>query len=94
MTDNPVELFAKVHGRVQGVFFRATVERFAKEMGIRGFVENKADGTVEIVAQGTKQDLEMLIHRIQEHPGEAEIDSMNTNFREIAAPLTGFKVKR
>lgn len=94
MNDNPIELFAKVHGRVQGVFFRTTVERYAKDIGVQGFVENKADGTVEIVAQGKKQDLEKLLRQIQEHPGMAEISAIDTHFRDAAVPLTGFKVKR
>lgn len=94
MKDNSVELFAKVHGRVQGVFFRTTVERYAKDIGVHGFVENKADGTVEIVAQGKKQDLEKLIHQIKEHPGMAEISSIEAIFRKVSTSFTGFKVKR
>ncbi len=94
MKDNAIELFAKVHGRVQGVFFRATVERYAKEIGIHGFVENREDGSVEITAQGKKEDLERLVEMIKEHPGMAEISSIETKYREVKTAHLGFKVKR
>ncbi len=50
-----------VKGRVQGVYFRASTTQTATELGIKGHVENLADGSVRIVAEGTTKNLEKLI---------------------------------
>ena len=55
------EFHAIVSGRVQMVMFRDFVTRKAKRVGVRGFVQNLSNGTVEVVAQGEKEALERLI---------------------------------
>lgn len=52
-------------GRVQGVGFRFTAERFAEELSLRGYVKNLMDGRVELVAEGEEKDLESLLQRIR-----------------------------
>jgi len=46
-----------VHGRVQGVYFRATAQREARQHGLSGWVKNRGDGAVEIVAEGEEDDV-------------------------------------
>jgi acylphosphatase len=55
-----------VHGKVQGVGFRRATKRLANTMLITGTVENKADGTVKIIAQGKK--LQPFIYMLQQSP--------------------------
>jgi len=55
-----VSLTATVRGRVQGVFFRAFVQRLARQLGISGYVRNLPDGSVEIRAEGEKSQLDVL----------------------------------
>ena len=50
-----------VHGRVQGVWFRAGTKEKADELGLLGWVKNRTDGTVEIHAEGEKLLLEKFI---------------------------------
>ena len=50
-----------VEGRVQGVWFRAHTEKKAKQLGVLGFVRNRADGTVEIVAEGKPDAVDRLV---------------------------------
>ena len=57
-----------VRGRVQGVGFRWFVEREAHILGIAGWVRNNADGSVEIMAQGTRDQLSGLRSRLREGP--------------------------
>jgi acylphosphatase len=45
------------HGRVQGVGFRYTTHRIAKQFGVTGFVRNLSDGTVELVVHGEADDV-------------------------------------
>jgi acylphosphatase len=55
-----------VTGRVQGVGFRYSTSRIAKELGLTGWVMNKLDGTVEIRVEGNRSALERFKQRIQE----------------------------
>ena len=50
-----------VHGRVQGVFYRAKTQKVAEGLGLTGWVKNCRDGSVEIHAEGNKEKLEELI---------------------------------
>ena len=54
-----------VDGIVQGVGFRYTVRSAARSLGIAGHVKNMDDGIVEIVAEGSEQDIESLIQHIR-----------------------------
>jgi acylphosphatase len=49
------------HGRVQGVGFRWTASRIARSLRVCGYVQNRADGTVELVAEGPQRDVEQLL---------------------------------
>lgn len=56
----------RVHGRVQGVFFRASARTAARASGLTGWVRNCADGAVEVEATGTveaQQELEAWLWR-------------------------------
>ncbi len=55
----------KVYGRVQLVMFRDFIKRFAARLGLKGYVQNKSDGSVYILAFGKKEELEKLIKRAQ-----------------------------
>jgi len=88
------ELVAIFHGRVQGVFFRASIENLAKSRGIVGHVENLPNGSVKLVAQGDKKKLEEFLGHIKDHPGQAEIENVDVEYAKITCPCTEFKVKR
>ena len=50
-----------IDGRVQGVGFRAYVEREAKQRSLRGWVRNRSDGSVEAVFSGEEEDVQSMI---------------------------------
>lgn len=52
-------------GKVQGVGFRAVAQRFAQEMHLKGVVRNLPNGTVELIAQGSKEQLIQLVNRLE-----------------------------
>ena len=56
-----IALHVIVEGRVQGVGFRAHVEHEAKERGLRGWVRNRSDGSVEAVFSGEEEDVQSMI---------------------------------
>jgi acylphosphatase len=57
-----------VSGRVQGVGYRYFTRKKALELGLSGYAENLSDGRVEVVAEGEKTDLELLIHHLRQGP--------------------------
>jgi acylphosphatase len=62
-----------VSGRVQGVFFRDTCERVASGLGVRGWVRNRSDGTVEVVAEGSRDAVGRLLDWCREGPPRAQV---------------------
>jgi len=71
-----------VTGRVQGVGFRWYVEREAAQLDLKGWVRNRDDGSVEVMATGTPEQLRSLRARLQEGPRAARVDFV----QESSAP--------
>ena len=65
-----------VSGRVQGVGFRWFVEREAATLGITGWVRNRDDGRVEVMATGTREQLSALDARLRQGPRAARVDEV------------------
>ena len=74
----------RVTGKVQGVYFRASTREKALELGIKGFVENCADGDVYVEAEGAH--LDDFIKWLHQGPAAAKVEDVSVDFRE----KTGF----
>lgn len=74
-----------IEGRVQGVFFRDSTRREAIELGLCGWVKNRFDGSVEVVAEGPKEKVETLIAWCHHGPPIARV----TKVHEIKEDYTG-----
>lgn len=82
-----------MRGRVQGVGFRYFVEHSAKTLGIRGWVRNDDDGSVEVYAIGTEAQLSELAGHLWKGPRWAEVRGVD----ETEATLehhSGFSVRQ
>jgi acylphosphatase len=93
-TDKPV--LARrylVRGRVQGVGFRWFVEREAHILGIVGWVRNNHDGTVEVLAQGTRDQLAGLHSRLREGPRAARVDNVEVSEESSTPRLSSFGIE-
>ena len=82
-----------VRGRVQGVGFRWFVEREAHILEIAGWVRNNADGTVEVLAQGTRDQLAGLRSRLREGPRAARVDDVEESEAEPIKGLNSFRIE-
>ena len=87
------EIQCIVTGRVQRVMYRDFVQRKARGMSLRGSVENKEDGSVVIVAQGSEMDLERLIEHLHKGPFAAKVLNVAVDWREPKKKLEGFRIK-
>ena len=82
-----------VRGRVQGVGFRWFVEREAHILGIAGWVRNKADSSVEVLAMGTREQLSRLRSRLREGPRAARVDDVEESEANPVSGLTTFRIE-
>lgn len=81
-----------VHGRVQGVCFRASTQSRATELGLKGWVRNRPEGTVEIHAEGEKKALESFVEWCRQGPPAARVDQLDAN-PAIPEAMPHFKVR-
>jgi len=88
MTSNRFYRRYLVKGRVQGVGFRWFVEYEARRIGVGGWVRNRDDGAVEVLASGSAQQLGSLYDRLKEGPRAARIDHVEV---DDAAPFNGYQ---
>jgi acylphosphatase len=82
-----------VRGRVQGVGFRWFVEREAHMLQIAGWVRNNPDSTVEVFAQGTREQLAGLHHRLREGPRAARVEEVEAFDADSTPGLTSFQIR-
>lgn len=81
-----------IHGKVQGVYFRETLRGRADIRGVRGWVTNRADGTVEAALEGRRADVEALVGFCRQGPARAEVDRIEIRDEEPEG-LTDFKIE-
>jgi acylphosphatase len=76
---------ARVYGLVQGVGFREFVRRHAQALGLRGWVRNLPDGSVELEAEGPRSALDELLRLVRQGPRLAWVERVETEW----LPATG-----
>jgi acylphosphatase len=81
-----------VHGSVQGVGFRYFTQRQASEHGIKGWVRNCADGTVEICAQGSDTDLQHFLQLVEKGPAYASVSRLDVEDVKNPEAFKDFRV--
>jgi acylphosphatase len=81
-----------VHGHVQGVFFRDSARRLARQRNVAGWVANRPEGTVEAVFEGEPDDVERLVAFCRKGPRGAQVDSVDVT-EENPEGLAGFTVR-
>jgi len=82
-----------VRGRVQGVGFRYFTQSEARMLGLRGQVRNCADGSVEVVAEGTKPSLELLLLRLREGSRTAYVEHIEVEWQAATGEYGRFNVR-
>jgi acylphosphatase len=88
--------WARVHctvsGRVQGVAFRASARRQARLLGLTGWVCNRTDGTVEILAEGERTALQQLVDWCHQGPPAARVTRVEVHWSVYAGDLAEFDI--
>jgi acylphosphatase len=92
LTDEKQGLHAIVHGRVQGVSFRYYTNMRAEELGLTGWVRNLPDGTVEVVAEGSRAQLDRLLGFLNQGPIGARVSSVEAKWEAADKHFTNFSI--
>jgi acylphosphatase len=86
-------LVATVRGAVQGVGFRWFVEREAARLGLEGWVANQADGSVEVVAEGSDEHLGLLVLQLWEGPTGSSVSDVQVRHEPARGNVVGFTIR-
>ncbi len=93
MSEKPLRLHAHVYGRVQGVNFRYYTQKEADALGLTGWVANRFDGSVEVVAEGEKATLQRLLTFLHRGPPSARVDRVQAEWTEATGEFHRFRVR-
>jgi len=88
----PRTVHIRAEGRVQGVGYRAFVEREAVHLGLLGWVRNRTDGSVEAVLQGTSSAVEEMLALCRRGPPASRVDRVQI-IGEGSGAFEGFEVR-
>ncbi len=80
-------------GRVQGVGFRYTAQETAQRFGLSGWVRNRRDGRVEILAEGDEKTLTDFLAAMQTGPLGANIRNVETTWQEATSEFLSFTIR-
>lgn len=83
---------ARIYGRVQGVFFRNWTADRARALGVTGWVRNRLDGSVELVAYGDDQPVQALLAACRTGPPAARVERVEVDIAEDEGLRSGFRV--
>jgi acylphosphatase len=84
----------KIHGRVQGVFFRVSTKEKADELGLVGWVRNDDDGTVSVEAEGSEDKLRELLKWCHEGSQGSQVEKIEEEWSEELVGFEEFEVVR
>lgn len=82
-----------VSGIVQGVFFRANTRGKAQMVGVTGWVRNRLDGTVELIAEGERERLKRLIDWCHKGPPGASVSKVEVRWEGYSGEFKKFEVR-
>jgi len=97
MVDSPaaiVRVQLTIRGRVQGVYYRASMLQEAQKLGLTGWVRNCRDGSVEALAQGTREQLEYLISWCWLGPPGAKVTQIDVQWQAAQKSEREFSIRR
>jgi acylphosphatase len=82
-----------ISGRVQGVFFRRFAAEQARALDINGWAGNLSDGSVEIVGEGKRANLEILLAWAHKGPPQARVDAVQAQWGPCEHEFAHFRVR-
>jgi len=82
-----------ISGRVQGVCFRMETRRMADRIGVRGWVRNTIEGTVEAVFEGDEEKVLRILEWCRQGPPHADVHHVEIEWEPYAGELNSFEIR-
>jgi acylphosphatase len=83
-----------VKGSVQGVYYRYNTLRKAEEYDLTGWVRNRTDGSVEIVCEGTEEDINTMVRWCKKGPHGANVREVATIWEKYIGEFNVFEIRQ
>lgn len=83
----------RIHGKVQGVGYRFFATRVARRLGLKGWIRNNRDGSVETMVEGESATIDEWIEELREGPRYAEVTKVEQESKDYSGRLGDFDVK-
>lgn len=94
MRSSSERLTLRIRGRVQGVSYRARTHACATQLALRGWVRNRDDGSVELVAEGPRERLQALLEWCKTGPPHARVDALEPHWSSATGEFARFEIQR
>ena len=91
MTKRRMHVFVK--GTVQGVYYRYNALKKAEEYHLTGWVRNRADGSVEMVCEGTEEDINNMVRWCKQGPEGAYVREVETDWKQYTGEFNVFEIR-
>jgi acylphosphatase len=82
-----------VRGRVQGVFFRQSTRQTALGLGLTGWARNNPDGSVSVVFEGQRQQIDQAVAWCHQGPPAAAVTDVSVGWGDYSGEFTGFQIR-
>lgn len=86
-------LEATVRGRVQGVYFRQSAADLARALALTGWVANRPDGSVQVVAEGEEARLKRLLDWLHKGPAMASVEGVDAWWGDAGDTFSSFTIR-
>ena len=86
-------LDATVHGLVQGVGYRWYARQMARRLNLSGYVRNRSDGAVEVLAEGQERTLRDFLAYLETGPSAAVVERVDARWSPASNTFLGFEVR-
>ncbi|HUO83776.1 MAG TPA: acylphosphatase [Thermoanaerobaculia bacterium] len=83
----------RIHGKVQGVGYRFYATRVARRLGLKGWIRNNRDGSVEAGVEGESEKIDEWIEELREGPRYAEVSRIDQEKKDYSGQFGDFDVR-
>jgi acylphosphatase len=90
---NAIRMRLVVEGRVQGVWFRDSTRRQARSLGVFGWVRNRPEGTVEVLAEGPEDSVRGLAAWCRQGPPAAKVSQVHETEEAWTGEFSSFDIR-
>jgi len=92
MDEKSARIHVYVSGIVQGVGFRFFVFQYGVNLNLAGWVRNRYDGSVEVMAEGPRETLQIFLDKIRSGPEMAQVDQMHVDWQAATHEFSEFTI--